>query len=79
MINCSNIQKEDASIKRDIEDKPRGLQQSLNLIILYYVIESCWIFEIYSKISILFWIFVTLYRKIRKSQEILGNQDSANP
>ena len=77
MINCSNIQKEDASIKRDIEDKPRGLQWSLNLI--YYVIESCWIFEIYSKISILFWIFVTLYRKIRKSQEILGNQDSANP
>ena len=26
-----------------------------------------------------FWILVTLYKKIRKSQEILGNQDSANP
>ena len=76
MINCSNIQKEDASIKRDIKDKPRGLQRSLNLI--YYVIESCRIFEVYSKISILFWIFVT-YKKIRKSQEILGNQDSAKP
>ena len=68
MINCSNIQKEDACI-----NKLMGVQQSLNLI--YYVTESCWIFEIY----FLFSIFVTLYKKIRKSQEILGNEDSANP
>ena len=35
--------------------------------------------ESYSNISILFQILVTLYKKIRTSQEILGNQDSANP
>ena len=32
-----------------------------------------------SNISILFRILVTLYKKIRKSDEILGNKDSANP
>ena len=32
-----------------------------------------------SNISVLFQILVTLYKKIRKSQEILGNEDSENP
>ena len=32
-----------------------------------------------SNISILFQILVTMYKKIRKSQEILGNQDSGIP
>ena len=36
-------------------------------------------FESSMNISVLFQILVTLYKKIRKSQEILGNQDSANP
>ena len=35
--------------------------------------------NLYSNISILFQILVTLYKKIRKSHEILGNKDSANP
>ena len=34
--------------------------------------------NLYWNISVLF-ILVTLWKKIRKSQEILGNQDSANP
>ena len=32
-----------------------------------------------SNISVLFRILVTLYKKIRKSQKILGNQHSENP
>ena len=56
----------------------RGLQQILNLV--HFVTESCRIFLIliYSNISVLFQILVTLYMKITKYQEILGNQDSTN-
>ena len=35
--------------------------------------------EYFESLSVLFWTLVTLYKKIRKSQEILGSQDSANP
>ena len=35
--------------------------------------------NLYLNISVLFRLLVTFYKKIRRSQEILGNQDSANP
>ena len=42
----------------------------------HYMVESL---NLYWKIFVLFRLLITLYKKIRKSQEILGNKDSANP
>ena len=49
----------------------RDQQWSLNLV--HYVTEYL---NIYSKFSVLFWILIIFHKKIRKSQEILENQDN---
>ena len=73
--NTSQVEKGSCILYIDYYYKFIEGRNEARLNLIHHVTEHL---NLYLSISLLLWILVTLYKKIRNSQEILVNQDSGN-